>query len=449
PQIELTPSSYDFGNVAVGEYSDYTFTLENIGGQTATGTITITGDEDFTILTGGGSISLEPSEEKSIKIRFAPSSEGKKTATLQADGNPPCNDDSSSLAGTGYTPEPSLEVDPTELDFETPPNGTQTKTFKVRNAGGKTLEWNATEDIEWVTEVQPDHGSLPADGEQTVQVKVKAPDTPGEDYYGDLYITSNGGDKTVSLHLHVKGSDIDVYPTSVSFDLEPKEEDSETINIKNIGYGTLHWEIRENIDWLDINPRTGELERNQEETVEITVLAPDKPNRDYSKDFDIINLDNAQDKETVIVNLHVRGPKLDVTPTTINLGKVSHNTPEIKDYFTIKNVGDSEEIELNWEVHKPWWVSRIEPEDGTLEKGETAKVWVYIHPDELDWSRDGKRYSDQIVISSNGGDATIDISFTNSLSKSHRLERSRSVTKTIASISLIEMRKSKIHLFPL
>ena len=128
---------------------------------------------------------------------------------------------------------------------------------------------------------------------------------------------------------------------------------------------------------------------------------------------------------------------------------MSHDTPEIKDYFTIKNIGDSEEIELTWELHKPWWVSRIEPEDGTLEKGETAKVWVYIHPDELDWSRDGKHYSDQIIISSNGGDATIDISFTNSLSKSYRLlERSRLVTGTTTSVSLTEVKKPKIHWFP-
>jgi hypothetical protein len=103
PEIELTPSSHIFGNVKVGECSStYSFTLKNTGGGTATGSVYLTGTHasQFTITQGAGSFSLGADQTRTIKVKFCPASKGSKSATLYAAGSN-CNDDSSTLSGTG------------------------------------------------------------------------------------------------------------------------------------------------------------------------------------------------------------------------------------------------------------------------------------------------------------------------------------------------------------
>jgi hypothetical protein len=115
-EIQLEPASYNFGTVTIGEHKDHTFTLTNIGDTQATGSVSISGDPDFTIISGGDGFNLAPAETKSIIVRFEPSSTGGKTATLTVNGDPPCNDDSSSLTGTG-TKTQCLRFSPSEHNF--------------------------------------------------------------------------------------------------------------------------------------------------------------------------------------------------------------------------------------------------------------------------------------------------------------------------------------------
>ncbi|MGC9445237.1 MAG: choice-of-anchor D domain-containing protein, partial [Candidatus Methanospirareceae archaeon] len=103
PAIELAPASYNFGTVETGQCSsEYSFTLTNIGGGTATGSVSLTGTQmdQFTITSGSGSFSLGSGASKTITVKFCPTTTGSKTATLFADGTN-CTDDSSTLSGIG------------------------------------------------------------------------------------------------------------------------------------------------------------------------------------------------------------------------------------------------------------------------------------------------------------------------------------------------------------
>jgi hypothetical protein len=58
PAIAFSPPSYSFGDIQVGQCSGvYSFTLENIGGGTASGSVSLTGAnaDQFEITSGGGS----------------------------------------------------------------------------------------------------------------------------------------------------------------------------------------------------------------------------------------------------------------------------------------------------------------------------------------------------------------------------------------------------------
>jgi len=98
----INSTSHDFGNINVNGYSsEFSFTLKNIGGGTATGSVSLTGSNanQFQITSGSGSFSLTASATKTIKVKFHPTLAGYKSATLFADGVLPCNDASASVSG--------------------------------------------------------------------------------------------------------------------------------------------------------------------------------------------------------------------------------------------------------------------------------------------------------------------------------------------------------------
>ena len=90
PDISVDPASWSYGDVLLGEYSDKTFTVSNPGSDTLEVTATdLTGAnaDEFTIESGGGSFSLAPEESHDIIVRFAPQSEGDKSAALSLVNN--------------------------------------------------------------------------------------------------------------------------------------------------------------------------------------------------------------------------------------------------------------------------------------------------------------------------------------------------------------------------
>ena len=143
PEIELTPASYDFGDIDVGDCSsEIPFILQNVGSETAEGDVYLTGDQSsqFTITSGSGSFSLETGQTKIITVKFCPTSTGSKIATLTAEGLN-CNSDSSSLIGMGVE-SPKIELTPSSYDFGVVGIGesSEPQTFILENVGGETAE---------------------------------------------------------------------------------------------------------------------------------------------------------------------------------------------------------------------------------------------------------------------------------------------------------------------
>jgi len=203
PEITLTPSSYNFDDIEVGHCSStYSFNLKNIGGGTATGSVDLTGSQSnhFEITSGGESFYLTENQSKTIKVRFCPQSTGTKTAILKADGNYPCNDDESTVSGTGINPDPILSVS-SDYDFGEIQAGGDSgwqDAFTVTNTGGSVLTGSVYEDPESIHfEIHPDdesYGSLESNESETIRVKF-TPQQVGQ-LETDIKFQSNGGNKT-------------------------------------------------------------------------------------------------------------------------------------------------------------------------------------------------------------------------------------------------------------
>jgi hypothetical protein len=71
PVISVTPSSRDFFYVTVGSSADRTFTVQNTGGGTLTGTASTSAP--FSVVSGG-SYSLGAGASQTVTVRFSPTS---------------------------------------------------------------------------------------------------------------------------------------------------------------------------------------------------------------------------------------------------------------------------------------------------------------------------------------------------------------------------------------
>lgn len=111
------------------------------------------------------------------------------------------------FTGGGLTP--MLSVSPTTLDFGTAETN---KTFQISNTGSGTLTWTVTEspDKPWITSVSPASGS----GDTTVTVTVDRSLLVGNSDTGNLSVTSNGGNATVTVLIQAAPTGVPIYPSA-------------------------------------------------------------------------------------------------------------------------------------------------------------------------------------------------------------------------------------------
>jgi hypothetical protein len=98
PTIEVTPTSMDFGGVAVGSSVDKTFTVKNIGGGILSGTATTT--SPYSIL-AGGNYNLSSGQSQTVTLRFNPTSPGIFLGNVNFTGG---SGASAALSGTAAVP---------------------------------------------------------------------------------------------------------------------------------------------------------------------------------------------------------------------------------------------------------------------------------------------------------------------------------------------------------
>ena len=233
PEIDLSPSSQSFGSVEVGECSsDYSFTLMNVGGGTAAGSVSLASSK-FTITQGSGSFSLGAGDTKTIKVEFCPTSDGSKSATLFADGSN-CNDDSSSLSGTGIEPlYPALctNPDPPSHNFGDVLEG-QTKSwaFDVTNCGTGTLGWTASDDQSWI-KVTPASGSTTTEADE-VTVDIDTTGLSVGTHTGQVTIDAGASGSKIGM-ITVTVVDVsDTAPPSAVADLTATNPTSTTLTLR-------------------------------------------------------------------------------------------------------------------------------------------------------------------------------------------------------------------------
>jgi len=141
PECQVNPAGIDFGLVQVGSTEIEVVQIRNIGSGTLTGSVSENADH-FSIVEGAGDYALESGETHSVTIRFAPTTAGRKTCTVET-GSGLCPD---VLCVGEATPPPTCQLTPDRIDFgNVEVNTTVEAWVEIENVGGGILSGTITE----------------------------------------------------------------------------------------------------------------------------------------------------------------------------------------------------------------------------------------------------------------------------------------------------------------
>jgi hypothetical protein len=112
PTIEVTPTSIDFGGVAMGSTIDKIFTVTNSGAGILSGTATT--NAPFSIVSGG-TYDLSAGQNQTVTVRFAPTTIGNFAANVNLTGG---GDASVTMTGTATGVD---SITPSSVDLTSPP----------------------------------------------------------------------------------------------------------------------------------------------------------------------------------------------------------------------------------------------------------------------------------------------------------------------------------------
>ncbi len=231
PVLAVTPASRDFGTILVGTTSNLTFSVQNTGGGTLSGSATV--PAPFSIVSGGA-YNLAAGASQAVTVRYSPIATGAHSQNVTFTGG---SGATRPVTGSAY-PAPVLAVSPAGLDFHSVLVRTASNlTFTVQNTGGGTLAGSASVPAPfWI--VAGGSYSLAAGASQTVTVRYSP--TAIATHSQDVTFTG-GGDATRPVTGSARTAQaMAVTPAGLDFgSLEVGTLADLAFSVQNTGGGTL------------------------------------------------------------------------------------------------------------------------------------------------------------------------------------------------------------------
>jgi hypothetical protein len=136
PACSLSADTLHFGSVAIGSFSDLSFTIANVGQGTLTGSVSeLLCSAAFSIVSGESSYALGAGQTHAVVIRYAPTSANPLACTIEPGAACPSN---VFCDGMGEPPA-ACAVSVDTLTFCLAAPGSADRSFTITNTGGGTL----------------------------------------------------------------------------------------------------------------------------------------------------------------------------------------------------------------------------------------------------------------------------------------------------------------------
>ena len=246
PQITLTPAPLNFGSVAVGGSVSQSVVLANTGNAPLSVTAATASGAGFSLKSIALPASLNPGQNLSFSVQFAPTTAGNASGSVVFSDNMPANSPTLVLSGTAVASNAVLTANPTSVNFGTVLVGSQaTQNIVLSNTGTANLT------ISTVTAGGTGYSAsgltLPmtlAQSQTATLTATLAPSAAGNPT-GSITVTSNASNPTLTINLTGTASQpqpqLSINPTSVNFGSVPAGGNTtQNITLSNTGTAAMN-----------------------------------------------------------------------------------------------------------------------------------------------------------------------------------------------------------------
>ena len=263
----------------------------------------------------------------------------------------------------------------------------------IRNSGAFTLNWQITEECDWLS-VNPASGSSTGEPNDVI-LSVDIAGLNGGSYYCELTVSdpeAMNGPQTVSVSLDVFGAALELPQSQFAFSaLEGgANPNDQTLTVRNSASGTLYWHISEECDWLSVNPVSGSS-TGEPNDVTLSVDISGLDNGDYVCELTVFDPNAVNSPQTVNVSLDVIGPTIWLSDAVFEFSTEQGSPNPADQTLNIRNTGGSM---LYWQITEDCDWLEVNPTSGTS-TGELDAVTLSVDGNDLDYGE----YNCQMTIS--------------------------------------------------
>jgi hypothetical protein len=265
---------------------------------------------------------------------------------------------------------PQLGAQPASLSFSYTTGGAApaAKVFDVRNNGGGTLVFTASEDADWMS-ITPTGGSAP----RNVSVTVSPAGLAAGTYTANVTVTAPGVANSpllVPVTLTVTTPGLTLSPESLAF--QGSAPAPQTLAVAAVGGGALSYSVSDDAGWLTLDPSGGTTPSSVTATVDTSGLAPGQ----YTATI-TASTPGGSPREVPVTLRVPPAPALTASPTSLSF-ETSQGQTTPSQTLTIGNAGEGT-LDYTVSGDAPWLA--LDTDHGTA-PGGTVKV--NAHQDGLD-----------------------------------------------------------------
>ena len=147
--------------------------------------------------------------------------------------------------------QPVLSVSVKTLDFGAEQT---TLSFDISNSGKGVLEWNISENAEWLSCSETSGKTEKA--KSSVVVTILRDGLDKGNYTQNIVIASNGGSDIVTIKVEVSGAEIEIMPMEVDLG---EDESSVQFTLTNKGKGNISYKTEVSNNWMGLEPNAGDI----------------------------------------------------------------------------------------------------------------------------------------------------------------------------------------------
>ncbi len=375
PVLQVTPGSIAYGTILNGASKTNSFTVQNIGTGTLTGTASVAAP--FSIVSGG-SYSLGAGQTQAVTVVFSPTAATSYNQSVAFTGGNGTNTTVTGSATNAPVPTPVLQVTPGSITYGTILNGaSKTNSFTVQNIGTGTLTGTASVAAPFSI---LSGGSYSLGAGQTQAVTVVFSPTAATNYNQTVTFTGGNGTNTTvtgsATNVPVPTPVLQVTPGSIAYGtILNGASKTNNFTVQNIGTGTLTGTASVAEPFSILSGGSYSLGAGQTQAVTVVFSPTAATNYNQSVTFTGGNGTNTTVTGSA-TNAPVPTPVLQVTPGSIAYGTILNGASKTNN-FTVQNIGTGT-LTGTASVAEPF--SILSGGSYSLGAGQTQAVTVVFSP---------------------------------------------------------------------